>query len=429
MTPLAPSADYPEHCAKSRTLLATSLGEALFNASRRSGRSALRSFEILVLLLLAPVAGAKDIATGLDPSNASTWELPTADLYGVAAVENSAWAVGYWGTAVHSEDGGKTWKSAATPIETTLFSVGFADPQRGWAVGEKGTILRSEDGGKSWTQQHALVPDPAGGGERPLDTHLFGISAIGPDEAWTVGDLGVVLHTTDGGATWQARPIPAEAFADENFPERILNGVHFTDAQHGWITGEFGTTLRTSDGGATWVGAREFVDTVTDLYLFDVAAQSEGRAAVTGLAGAVLVTTDGGARWERRTAPTGAGLFGVAWSGSNGIVLGDRGELFVTGDDGLSWQSPDRPKLFNWLRAVTFSDTVRAIAVGERGLILSSDDGGRHWQQRRGQPPMARAGVSVPEPGKSTEPGRTEPTTPPDVGAPAPAAENPKQGP
>jgi len=400
----------------------------LLNAPRRSGRLVLRSLTALVLLI-APAAWAKDIASGLDPSQASTWELPTADLYGVAAVEMSAWAVGYWGTALHSEDGGKTWASSATPVEATLYSVSFADTKHGWAVGEKGTILRSEDGGLTWKVQSAKVSDPAGGGERPLDTHLFGVSAVGPNEAWLVGDLGVVLHTTDAGATWQSRTIPVEAFADDNFPDRILNGVHFTDAQHGWITGEFGTTLRTTDGGATWVGARELVDTVPDLYLFDVAAQPDGRAAVTGLAGAVLVTTDGGARWERRTAPSGAGLFGVAWSGTNGIVLGDRGEVFVTADDGVTWQRPERPKLFNWLRSVTFSDTVRAIAVGERGLILSSDDGGQHWQQRRGQPPMARAGVSVPEPGKSTEPGRSEPDVPPAADAAPPAAENPKQGP
>jgi photosystem II stability/assembly factor-like uncharacterized protein len=381
------------------------LGGALLNALRRNGRGP-RLALALAAFTFATGTSAREIAEGLDPSKASTWQLPGADLYGVAAIGDSAWAVGYWGTALHSEDFGKTWAPSGTPTEATLFGVSFADPQHGWAVGERGTILRSDDGGKTWTPQSATVADPAGGGDRPLDTHLFGISAVSPSEAWAVGDLGVVLHTTDAGANWVSSPIPPEAFADENFPERILNAVCFTDPQHGWITGEFATTLRTTDGGATWVGQRKLVDTAEDLYLFDLSAQTEGRAAATGLAGGVLLTSDGGSTWEPHTAPTAAGLFGVAWSGSNGIVIGDRGEMFLTLDDGATWQRPERPKLFNWIRSVTFADHNHAYAVGERGLVLASEDGGLHWTQERGQTPTPRAGVSVPEPGRSTEPGR-----------------------
>ncbi len=36
-------------------------------------------------------------------------------------------------------------------------------------------------------------------------------------------------------------PIPPEAFADAETPERILNAVDFADAERGWIAGEFGT--------------------------------------------------------------------------------------------------------------------------------------------------------------------------------------------
>ena len=72
------------------------------------------------------------------------------------------------------------------------------------------------------------------------------MSAVSAQEAWAVGDFGVLLHTRDGVA-WEQQPLPAEIFGDENPPERILNSVHFPSSQRGFIAGEFGTLLRTSD--------------------------------------------------------------------------------------------------------------------------------------------------------------------------------------
>jgi photosystem II stability/assembly factor-like uncharacterized protein len=307
---------------------------------------------------------------------------------------------------LRSSDGGQTWESIATPVESVLFAVSFADERHGWVVGERGLLMRSRDGGRSWQVVPVSIRDP-GGGDRPLDSHLFGISAVSDHEAWAVGDLGVVLHTRDGNE-WSPVEISEEVLGDGNLVERVYNSVRFVDHANGWIVGEFATTLRTTDGGETWVAARSLEGSVEDLYLFDASAESGGRAAATGLAGAVLRTEDGGATWRPRGALTSAGLFGVSWVGSRGLVVGDRGELFLTANDGSTWNRPDRPRLFNWLRGVTLGSDGIGIAVGERGLILTSTDGGSSWTQTRGQGPATRAGVSVPEPGRSTDPGRTE---------------------
>ena len=68
---------------------------------------------------------------------------------------------------------------------------------------------------------------------------------------WAVGS-GLIVHTTDGGATWQRQfsgPVQFE-------------GVDFVDALHGWAptdenqlfaTGTGATEIvRTTDGGASW---------------------------------------------------------------------------------------------------------------------------------------------------------------------------------
>ena len=52
------------------------------------------------------------------------------------------WAVGSFGTTMHSADGGVTWESRPTPTESHLRSVSFPDRNNGWAVGDGGAVLR-----------------------------------------------------------------------------------------------------------------------------------------------------------------------------------------------------------------------------------------------------------------------------------------------
>jgi len=334
-------------------------------------------------------------AEELPPERLEAWELPNADLYGIDARGDHVWAVGYWGTVVRSSNGGASFSAQPTPTRETLFAVSFGDDRQGWAVGANGTILRSEDAGASWVAQRVIQADEFGE-ESPVDSHLFDVFAVSGLEAWAVGDFGIVAHVRDG-RTWELRVIPEEAFADDAFPDRILNGVHFTDREHGWIAGEFGTTLRTSDGGETWVGERTLVETADDLYLFDVVSrEGEGAAAAVGLEGSVVVSEDGGATWQPRPAPTTAALFAVAAQGPSLTVVGDRGEVFVSHDEGQRWNEPQRPRLFNWLAGVVQADARRIFAVGEKGVILSSQDGGASFRQVAGAAPPPMGAISEP---------------------------------
>ena len=60
---------------------------------------------------------------------------------------------------------------------------------------------------------------------------------------WAVGAGGVIIATTDGGATWNAQTSGATA---------DLAAVAFSDANHGRAEGAGGTALATADGGTTW---------------------------------------------------------------------------------------------------------------------------------------------------------------------------------
>jgi len=95
----------------------------------------------------------------------------------------------------HRVDPGFTDENAPRAVRwsnTTalLYSIWGSDGSQLWAVGEGGTILHTADGGKTWETQRS-------GTLQPLNA-IFGIGT----ELWAVGDNGTIVHTADGGKTW-----------------------------------------------------------------------------------------------------------------------------------------------------------------------------------------------------------------------------------
>jgi len=125
------------------------------------------------------------------------------------------------------------------PTGNDLHAVAAPEPSTVVAVGELGTILRTTDGGATWT-----LPSS----ETTAD--LIGVCFVDANIGTAVGgfyDLPpmaqrVIVRTTDGGVTWTRQ-----------LSERgdILRAVSFADANTGTVVGDYGTILRTTDGGAT----------------------------------------------------------------------------------------------------------------------------------------------------------------------------------
>src|SRR5258705_1533431 len=80
------------------------------------------------------------------------------------------------------------WQSPL-PQGNSLRDVQFIDASNGWAVGEYGTVVHTTNGGLSWYEQEFARTD-----------NILAISMISADEGWAAGDNGVILHTTDAGA-------------------------------------------------------------------------------------------------------------------------------------------------------------------------------------------------------------------------------------
>jgi photosystem II stability/assembly factor-like uncharacterized protein len=159
------------------------------------------------------------------------------------------------------------------------------DTQNGWVVGDGGTILHTKDGGKTWEKQKSPVP-----------YYLMGVHFINSLKGWVVTERTNILFTEDGGEHWRIK------FKDEDY---ILRAVSFCDPVHGWAVGEYGYIYHTSDGGATWKKQAGFFRISEETggmegasFLFDVVAVNPQTAWAVGIDGYAVKTIDGGKTWR-----------------------------------------------------------------------------------------------------------------------------------
>lgn len=300
------------------------------------------------------------------PYEVRTWNsVPIGKLVGImnavdVVTDTVAYAVGNGGKVLKTIDNGKSWVLLpATGTRQPLKGVSFLDEQTGWVVGSN-VVLRTTDGGEKWTAfsagnkliygndifcsdaQTCLIV-----GQRGQIVKVFldslgqaaftfqssvttvALNAIYCDNAdnaqtcWAVGDkvklktkvgksvsptaLGVILKTTNGGATWVSladRPsnLVSSSTKFTSLREVVatdFNDVFFANAWQGWVVGDLGTILATADGGTTW--SLQASETGKDL--FSVVFLDEQTGYVVGggypaKEGSIISTLDGGQHWE-----------------------------------------------------------------------------------------------------------------------------------
>ncbi|NBB64850.1 glycosyl hydrolase, partial [Pseudomonas sp. ODNR1LW] len=81
-------------------------------------------------------------------------------------------------------------KPSALAVRSPLIDIARAG-ERLVTVGQRGHILYSDDAGQHWLQAGV-----------PLSSDLTAVFFPTASQGWAVGNDGVVLHTSDAGATW-----------------------------------------------------------------------------------------------------------------------------------------------------------------------------------------------------------------------------------
>lgn len=76
-------------------------------------------------------------------------------------------------------------------------------------------------------------------------------------------------------------------------------------------------------------------------------------------------------------------MLGAAWAGARAVAVGDHGVVLLSDDQGKRFRQAQSVPLGATLSSVSFVNDKTGYAVGHWGAILRSDDGGEHWAQQR----------------------------------------------
>lgn len=171
-----------------------------------------------------------------------------------------------------------------------------------------------------------------------------------------------------------------EVVANELRSDRLqINGMLYVD-QRVIAVGERGNILLSDDQGASWQSAT--VTPQRDLTLTALVALDDKSLLVVGHDGWILRSQDRGATWTetRHDDELAEPLLGVWNAGGNHVMaFGSFGKFYQSNDDGRTWQDAPLTVDSAHLNGMDGGPDGRRMLVGEQGLVLRSDDAGKHW--------------------------------------------------
>lgn len=286
-------------------------------------------------------------------------------------------------------DGGESWKTILS--EETPYGMSWLTPSSGYVIVQS-VLKRTTDGGATWRQVHPR-----------LERNPWGpVSFVSPDEgvgAWFPGG-GVMRHeviarTTDGGETWRRIGTTVPRFTRVELLMHVTPDLIWAEVAGGrpYVF----SLIRSEDGGRTWEVMRRLGRTPATLSFPtpDVGFYAVRKRLNSPTGGERLYsTTDGGETWrlvnESRT------LWGIDFvSPSEGWAVGQRGLLLHTEDAGESWAEMKLPVLelagwdfvdatHGWAEVRVCkrprNETSEQDCKRTQTLLLSTSDGGLSWE-------------------------------------------------
>ncbi|MDR2188052.1 MAG: glycosyl hydrolase [Azonexus sp.] len=302
----------------------------------------------LTLAQATPAAAAQNtFADPLDTPALMTAGALASPVFAIARIDGDRLAgVGPRGLILISSDAGRTWRQVASPVSTDLLAVNFSTPQSGWIAGHNGILLHSSDGGASW--------------KKMLDGRDLGpMMAAFYTKLQANGDSPEIAAALD----------EARAITDE-VPSRPFLDVWFRNAEEGWAVGQFNLILHTSDGGATWEPWMERTGNPERLSLHAIRGAGDD-VYIAGELGLVLKLSPDGSRFDSVQTPYPGSYFGLLGSASEVVVFGLRGNTWRSRDQGATWSQLPTGVTSAINAGIRLSDG-RILLVAQGGQVLMS---------------------------------------------------------
>ena len=249
------------------------------------------------------------------------------------------------------------------------------------AVGRRGLIVVSENAGKTWRQAKV-----------PTSVDLTAIHFVSADEGWVVGHGGVILHSMDGGFTWEKKldgrkvgKLLNDYYSDpnkvgENIERYIQVGarflqdgpihpfldIWFASKKIGFVVGAFNLILRTDDGGVTWVPWLDRTENLNEMHFYGIRGTDSENIIAFGERGLLLKMDPKTNRFVPVEVPYSGSFFGAITKNKTILIYGLKGEVYRSPDFGTKWNRV----------ALATQAAITGSAVLENGNIVLASQGG-----------------------------------------------------
>lgn len=267
-------------------------------------------------------------------------------------------AGGAHGVIIYSDDLGQSWHQASVPVSTTITCIAFVTDKIGWATGGFGVVLNTQDGGQSWVKQldgiqeiklmneatkayiATLPPDS------DIAAHLTRRNDIltqqGPDkpflsllpitasDVFAFGTYRFADYSSDGGKNW------TDWSTHIGEPAAVSKNLYGAAALYGayYIVSETGLIYRSTDGGKSFPKLAQLGPAT----FFGICDAGKGNILAYGVAGQMFLSTDNGNSWNAPTFPGDANINCGSLIPTGEVVAGDNGGgIWVSKDNGRSF--------------------------------------------------------------------------------------------
>jgi photosystem II stability/assembly factor-like uncharacterized protein len=322
---------------------------------------------VLAVAPAAPSAAAPAFQPPQDQGAMPSRLAATSPILALARAGSRIVGVGLRGHIVISDDGGRQWTQAASPVSSDLLAVSFPTARQGWAVGHGGVVLHSADGGATWTRQ--------------LDGREASALAIRHYQAQ--------LDAGNNVAQFLKREQSLAVDGTQPFLD-----VYFDSATSGYVVGTFNRLFRTQDGGKTWTPWMERTDNPDELHFYAIRGGAHGLY-LAGEQGMAWRLDAASQRFVAMRTPYKGTLFGVVSTGPGGLlVFGMRGSLLRTEDEGKTWQTLSTGNPAGITSGAVLQDGA-IVLVNQAGGIDLSRDNGKSFTTYKSAQPMSYYGVAA----------------------------------
>ena len=247
----------------------------------------------------------------------------------------------WWGDKIYRAIDGKHFNLVYQfPAEDSVRKIFFENNSVGWAVGMK--IWKTEDGGNTWTEQLNV--------DSIYHSQAYGLYFYNENEGFVVGggrsstaDKNLVLHTLDGGGTWEElEPWASTTSLYALFDIKMKGDWGIIVGQQTFSSFEWiiSGTFYTSDGGQNWDVALEgFGTEMWHPPFHRVTLYGDGKAIKLWRGGVLAAKSeDMGHSWfllDTLNAPA----YDVFFIDEDHGWLASEDGIYFTGDEGTTWES------------------------------------------------------------------------------------------